>query len=131
MMRIKATEFVVEVPAGKYFMGDPCYAVPDKEWIPLLESCDYFNSTPIGKMSDGREVLGFSTAYGDGTYHDQYGNEFGVDAGMIGLVPVTEKEIKKNKQLVELGTIIDVKFPMTCSCRNGFLTFGKYCIDTN
>jgi len=29
-----------------------------------------------------------STAHGDGTYNDQFGNEYPVDAGLIGIMPI-------------------------------------------
>ena len=46
---MKISKVEVEVPAGKYILGDPCYAVPDSEWMELLESCEFFNS-PIGTI---------------------------------------------------------------------------------
>jgi hypothetical protein len=54
------------------------------------------------------------TAYGDGCYMDNLGNKYGVDAGVIGIVPkcmwkCTEKEIKKR----ELGTVLKIKNELT------------------
>ncbi len=131
-MKIKSTFFVVEVPAGKYFLGDPCYAVADKDWHGLLDSCGYFEDSPIGTIPNtDRKVLAFSTMYGDGSYQDQYGNEYGVDAGMIGLTPLVD-EFDKKQLLESLGLIVEFTRPTKCSNKTeGVLEFGKYSIDTN
>lgn len=117
----------VYVPAGKYVIGDPCYTVPDDDWIKLLESCEYFNR-PVG-ISGGYEVLAFPTAYGDGVYRDQRGNVYPVDAGLIGLVPVEYAQIDEDRfyptQFVEFKTLT--------ACRrdeDGTLVFGDVTIKT-
>ena len=78
------------VPAGTYIVGDPCYSVPDDRWMEWLEAADYTTSThPVLVAElDGQVVVGVSTMYGDGCYAGSDGNEYGVDAGLIGLVPV-------------------------------------------
>jgi hypothetical protein len=126
----------VLVPAGTYFLGDPCYAVPDALWDALLQSCDYFQSRPIGEVN-GHKVLGFNTKYGDGTYVDQDGNEFGVDAGLIGLVP--EALIDKDEMCANYGTDFNkhpglwVEFhkDVVCATDGARLEFGKYRINTD
>jgi hypothetical protein len=118
----------VLVPAGQYVIGDPCYAVPDKDWLPLLETCNYFNS-PIGYVKDGLQkfpVLAFGTKWGDGCYLGTDGNEYGVDAGLLGLVPV---------ELVEdLSEHVVVSFARDTLCiddGSGKLKFGHITIDTD
>jgi hypothetical protein len=126
----------VLVPAGTYFLGDPCYAVPDALWDDLLQSCDYFQSNPIGEVK-GHKVLAFNTKYGDGTYVDQNGNEFGVDAGMIGLVP--EALIDKDEMCANHGKDFNnhpglwVEFhnEVICSTDGSLLKFGTYRINTD
>jgi hypothetical protein len=84
--------FTLTVPAGTYWLGDPCYSVPSDLWIPLLESCDFFN-LPVGTVN-GHKVYASPTAYGDGEYVGSDGYSYPVDAGLIGLVPealVTEE----------------------------------------
>jgi hypothetical protein len=78
----------VIVPAGEYFLGDPSYAVPDDQWHPLLWSWADL-SRPLGHMLDGTYIVAFPTAYGDGVYKDDHGHSYPVDAGLIGLVPIT------------------------------------------
>jgi hypothetical protein len=122
--------FTVEVPAGTYYLGDPCYAVPDHLWHALLLSCDYFEKTPIGEVA-GHKVLSFNTAYGDGTYCDQFGNEFGVDAGMIGLVPLGLFD--EQAFFHEYGckaVIVKFERPTTCTTDGHNLQFGRHLIKT-
>ena len=120
----------VMVPAGQYVIGDPCYAVPDDDWLPLLESCDYFKS-PIGYVKDGIQkfaVLAFGTKWGDGCYRGTDGREYGVDAGLLGLVPV---EIVKDLSEHE-GFIVTFNKPTLCmDDGSGKLRFGHIVIDTD
>lgn len=115
----------VTVPAGEYFVGNPCYAASNDDWDPLLKSCNYFNN-PVGEVK-GIKILAFSTKYGDGTYLGSNGVEYSVDAGLIGLTP---KEYATNyfeEKLNKLGSF--VKFDEDIVCTNdeesGTLTFGN------
>ena len=120
----------VLVPAGQYVIGDPCYAVPDDDWLPLLETCDYFRS-PIGYVKDGIQkfaVLAFGTKWGDGCYAGTDGREYGVDAGLLGLVPV---DIVKDLPEHE-GFIVTFDKPTLCmDDGSGKLRFGNIVIDTD
>ncbi len=126
-MRVINADYEVQVPAGKYWLCDPCYAVPSDLWMDLLNSCEFFER-PIGKVeSDGEvyQVLGFGTAYGDGLYHDQFNNAFPVDAGLIGLTPVG---LCKDEPFGAL--LVEFTDETTCSCYEGVLKFGKHEINT-
>lgn len=121
--------FAVTVPPGDYILGDPCYSVAREDWIPLLEGCDYFTGQPIGSVS-GREVLAFSTQYGDGIYLGSDGNEFPVDSGMIGLVPADLPGLRND---APDGFVHRVRFahPTICTRHDdGLLVFGAIEIDT-
>lgn len=119
------------VKPGTYFLGDPCYAVPDELWMPLLESCEFFEGSSFGTVTkDGKnyEVLGFSTAYGDGCYHGSNGFSYWVDAGLIGLTPV---ELCTDPGFdVTLGTIVTFTESVECTNDNGYMEFGSIIIDT-
>ena len=118
----------VQVPAGEYYLGDPCYFFTHDDWGKVLQSCHTF-SDPIGKSPNGRPVLGFSTAHGDGVYEGSDGFAYGVDAGMIGLIPVDG--ITREKDEVE-RLCNKVKLPAKTICKNnrGRMTFGSIEIDT-
>ena len=80
------------VPAGEYWLGDPCYSVRESDWMPWLEAADFRDEEfVLWAQIPGTEhwVLGLTTQWGDGCYGDEQGNEYGVDAGLIGLVPVS------------------------------------------
>jgi len=117
-------ENTVLVPPGMYVLGDPCYAVPDDEWSDLLHSCNYF-SQPVG-MACGKPVMAFDTAYGDGEYRDNNGFSYGVDAGLIGLVPV---EIAKFG-VYDDSRIVEFSSETLCTNVNGVMNFGVIVIDT-
>jgi len=82
--------FEILVPAGQYYISDPCYIIKDEDWYTLLDSCNFFNN-PIGDIK-GFKCYASSTAFGDGEYFDQNGNSYSVDSGLIGLVPVDYTE---------------------------------------
>jgi hypothetical protein len=97
----------VTMPAGAYWVGDPCYAVQEKNddwWQQWLEDAyggrDGNNVAVLLAEVNGMPVLGINTAYGDGVYEDQSGYDYPVDAGLIGLVPA---ELWKGDQLYTNG----------------------------
>ena len=103
----------IQIPKGRYFLGDPCYAVPNDQWIPWLDRCDFMNeeSSPIfNNKIFGHTVAAFNTVLGDGTYYDQMGRDYSVDAGLIGAtsVDLVGDDPAKIARLNELGRIINL-----------------------
>lgn len=79
-----------ELPAGRYYVGDPCY-VFEKTWDVALELTDCFSQA--FEVKDRTDIPGAGwmaasdTLYGDGCYDSSHmGFKFPVDAGMIGVV---------------------------------------------
>ena len=126
-MQVLPPEVVtVIVPPGKYVLGDPCYVVPGKDWDDLLGSCDYFNH-PVG-LIHGYQILAFSTRWGDGTYCDNRGKKYPVDAGLIGLVPADYAEGYND----QASHIVEFQYNVKCTRdAEGVLTFGGIEIDTS
>lgn len=125
----KATKVITEVimPAGEYWVGDPCYAVKDEDWMPWLESADYMSDPQILIAEIGDfSVLGIGTAYGDGKYKDKDGRSYPVDAGLIGVVPV---EVAQDD--VSGAHKVTFASEFTCSYDNGVITLGSINIDTD
>ena len=128
----------VQVPPGRYYLGDPSYVINAKEdWMYLLESCGYFgakrnakNSGHVGSLPNGVQVLAFSTKYGDGVYLGSDGRQYGVDSGLIGLVP--EAAVDKGATVGGwLGRWIEFDRPTICKAHeNGDLEFGTVLIET-
>jgi len=83
--------------AGEYWIGDPCYAVKDENWSDLINSTGCFGlelekfpsnwQNGLFKYND-QLCFTYQTKYGDGEYYDNKGNEYGVDAGLIGIMPI-------------------------------------------
>lgn len=118
------------LPAGLYWVGDPCYAFDDQAvWMALLESAGIeANPTPRIMEADakGRSFVASGTAYGDGTYFDEHGNEYGVDAGLIGVTPVVAG------QQTPAG-MREVRFdgPFSVEYSDGTIKVGDIEIDTD
>lgn len=119
----------VRLPAGKYYVGDPCYSIPDARWMEWLEAADYMDNPRLLIADlDGHTCVGVGTAYGDGEYAGSDGNSYGVDAGLLGVVP---EAIGKNgstlyaTQLVEFDADFEVRYD------NGKVVLGHIIIDTD
>lgn len=90
-MTLPATE-PVWLPAGDYWVGDPCYFIHEDSWHQWLDAAGTGNRDtpdPLVAAVPGSELVavGVSTAWGDGTYKDDEGHGYGVDAGLLGAVP--------------------------------------------
>lgn len=123
------------VPAGKYWLADPCYIVTGEEWMTYcfaLEAADktaeYTLNSYYADLSDGTKILSFNTRYGDGHYSDQFGTDYYVDSGLLGLVPY---EYKPDYSPTEGGgQLVEFTEETLCFTRDGILTFGNHVIDT-
>lgn len=93
-----------------FFIGDPCY-VFDKLWLGIVDS--YYSLKNLGKKNHtigvNEGTIGMvSTMYGDGGYVGTDGEEYSVDSGSLGIVPleVAELDVYGNAYL---GKVIDFK----------------------
>ena len=83
------------IPAGNYWVGDPCYAfsnnIKPSRWLDWLNDTyvdvDNRNALVIldGKADEMR-IVASGTAHGDGNYRGSDGNYYSVDAGLLGVV---------------------------------------------
>lgn len=120
-----------EAPAGEYFIGDPCYAVPDELWDDILAETGYLglfeSSETMNKPGGGYDgprcgvfefrghfILASNTKYGDGSYMGDDGIEYCVDAGIIGATPIELMDFKKydRKYMEELGSFVKFDKPV-------------------
>lgn len=98
------------LPPGHYYVGDLCYLFEDDEWDSLLTATGDLCSSPKGQYEwKGKKFFSTHTKYGDGEYSDQFGNTYGVDAGLIGCFPVPEGTV------VSRGQVHHFSEPFTCS----------------
>lgn len=101
---------------NKYFIGDPCYALvrsdarDEKAWSDACDSVDWNSTDCRMKFDDGRlHFEAVRTYYGDGTYHDQNRNEYGVDSGSLGFARIDHLDEEKIKSLKECGLIVELE----------------------
>lgn len=122
----------VTMPAGDYYVGDPCYTVPDHLWMTWLEAADYETENILAAEVAGHPVLGIGGFGGDGVYAGSDGNEYPVDAGVLGLVPAAlarEHGVKVRDDLVKLKRFAT---PIKCSLgSDGHVRLGNLVIYTN
>jgi len=126
-----------EFPAGKYYIGDPCYVVPEDKWMSLLDETGFFGLpklVPTGFFDDGvflyngKKCFATSTKYGDGSYeirndYDEYIDSVMVDSGSIAIMPIDALE---NPAVAW----IDIKQSFIVYEDNGIFYFGEFIIDT-
>lgn len=128
------------MPAGTYYVGDLCYVMHD-EWDEVCElTADPVNHSRCidGEftLKDGRRFACYSTMYGDGAYYDQEGREYGVDAGLIGCILLSDIDRQNMSNDICGGNIVKFDHPFyTDGGRwspgwDGVIEFGKVRIMT-
>jgi len=123
----------------RYYVGDLCYVMHD-EWE---EVCDLlFSHDSVGgaegefQLADGRKFFSLSTLYGDGTYRDNFGRSYSVDAGLIGAIKVDDIRDPNFEIVIANGYGHIVEFSSelqdfdVSSDDDGTLRFGPILIDT-
>ena len=125
------------MPAGKYYIGDLCYVMTDKEWEEVCEltapKMGTWGKSTQGEfeLADGRKFTCYDTKWGDGTYYDEIGHSYSVDAGLIGCILVSDIKANKYDNLLDLGAIIEFDEDFATSEHEGKIQFGYIVIDTN
>mgnify|MGYP001000765542 CR=1 FL=1 len=125
------------LPAGTYWIGDPCYTFPNEgnfrgKWNELLEVTEYFTIS-FGELDNGKiKVWADNTAYGDGEYTSSEGHRFGVDSGLLGIIPkeTTDYLGKDVEKLERLGLFKTFDQPFTIQFCDGYFEFGELTILT-
>lgn len=135
-MPVKAT-----LPAGKYYIGDPCYAVPNDGPKSVLwgDICDEMfdgggmNSGPNQSVSNIPGVIFWadSTAYGDGVYFAD-GYEFSVDSGLLGIMPWSTVEFfnRADFSATDSGAVIEFDEPFEIEFHGGRFEINHMVIET-
>jgi hypothetical protein len=110
----------VTLPAGKYYIGDPCYAFSSDLYKKIWgEQFNYSN----GYYTNGTShFVVHGTAYGDGVFKASNQTVFFVDSGSICIASadiVTENE-----------AVYEFKVPVQVFMKNGLFQFNDLEIDT-
>lgn len=116
-----------KLPKGKYFIGDPSVVFSSEKWAKISEACEHFQDDEI-KTFEGLEFWVFTTG-SDGIFCDQNGNEYEVDSGLLGAIPVELIEIPEGE---EHGTMLEVTSDRGFNVEylKGAFYFGNICINT-
>lgn len=129
---------VLTLPPGKYYIGDPCYVI-DTDWDAVLDlhesptkdaiSTGLRPRDPEDKIFEfkGCKLWMHSTAYGDGSYMDQNGNEYGVDSGLLGAIPL---ELIDDADGEIEGRVVDAPNGLVVSYEDGTFYLGDTVIKT-
>jgi hypothetical protein len=143
------SEFAAPLAAGTYLVGDPCYAFDNDNpngdtWMEWLNDAWKDVDANRVRILDGRvrgmRIAASGTEHGDGTFGDQFGNSYGVDAGLIGAVHVgflanlyPSLAGKTDEQLEELTGMKVFQFekPFHVSYEDGVVSVGHVNVDTN
>ena len=117
--------------AGKYYVGDLCYVLHDR-WDEFCELTINGHRVLDGEfnLADGTRFATYTTMYGDGCYQDEQGNEYGVDAGLIGCIRVEDIAPAELTNL-ECGRVVEFAKDFTTFSSGGVISFGGVSIDTD
>lgn len=121
----------VTLPAGTYYVGDPCYCFDHESWRALGAQTNWFADRADGEIA-GRRMAAFGTKHGNGTYADGCGNFYPVDSGLIGAVPVKMIDSESSYgRYRSCGHEVTFEEPVECREANGVIYVGDVAIDTD
>lgn len=116
---------------GTYYVGDPCY-IFDESWDKILNDTEYFEKPLIINNEIG---IAGSTAHGDGCYTDNHGKSYIVDAGLIGVMPISFLNVDNELTIKQIGKyhgmhIVKFDDDFDVEIYNGEFIFGNIVINT-
>jgi len=120
-----------KLPAGEYYIGDPCYVIDSDKWHEFLDPFWALDNNGGIFDFDGYDCCAFYTLYGDGQYEASNGAMLGVDAGMIGAIPLVLCTRGDMSGPGLDGTIVEFHEPFECARDyDGLLHFGNVTVMT-
>ena len=124
------------LPAWKYYIWDPCYAINNNYWQQFVDKTFEKDSQGWSAFFEfyGYNVLLSGTAYGDWCYQDNHWNSYAVDAGLIGILPielVAELDTRMVDDNSQQWLITEFKEEFDCEVSSNWIyQFWDYVIDT-
>ena len=117
--------------AGTYYIGDLAY-VMHPEWDEFCSLTINGHNVLDGEfnLKDGRRFATFTTKWGDGTYKDEQGRTYGVDAGLIGCINVEDITPSELENLKD-GHVVEFVNDFSTFSAGGIIRIGSVCIDTD
>ena len=108
------------LPAGRYYIGDLCYGLPDNIYDYVFGGTVYDSGLYKNEERNDFFFLG-NTYAGDGDYKGSDGFNYSVDSGTIGICPV--ELLSHEGNVKSLGKIYSFKKPVECSVKDGVFKF--------
>lgn len=119
MKQIKAIKATAIKSAQGFYIGDICYVLDDEVYYGVWGKNGYVDGQY--KADNGYAFAVASTMYGDGCYDDDDGNVYGVDAGVLGIVPLElVSDVEKAR---EDGLVVECNGEATMYAREGDFHF--------
>jgi hypothetical protein len=140
------------LPKGRYYVGEPCYVVPDNLWSQVCDlfiydkierkAGDFQTSYPAPDSRDGqiikyKDIPFFvcGTAYGDGCYPVKQNGKtlahLGVDAGLLSIIPSElVKQWGKQADAERLGFSVNISHDFSIKAEGGNFKFAGYSVET-
>lgn len=121
--------------SGEFFVGDLCYVLR-MHWEQVCDTIFENNTGLQGAFELNEETfVSFFTMYGDGRYQDQLGNNYPVDAGLIGTISLESLEklgyTHTFEYLNKMGAVHKYDEDFECSVDGeGCIRFGHITIET-
>jgi len=117
--------------AGTYYIGDLCYVMHDR-WDEFCALTCSGHNVLDGEfnLKDGTRFATFTTRWGDGTYFDEQGNEYPVDAGLIGCINVKDIAASEFGNIVN-GRVIEFVNDFSTFKAGSVIRFGSVAIETD
>ena len=123
------------MPAGRYYIGDLCYVMTDKEWDEFCKLTIVDNDCIQGEFTfeDGRRFATYGTKWGDGVYRSNINSKHSVDSGTIGCMRLNEINIEKlnEEEMEDFGAIVTFDSDFRTGENDGLITFGQVIINTD
>ena len=118
--------------AGTYYIGDLAY-VMHGEWDEFCNLTIVGNKVLDGEfnLADGRRFATFTTQWGDGTYQDQQGREYSVDAGLIGCIALKDIDLINPVNTITGGQVVEFVQAFSTWSAGGEIRIGNILIDTD
>lgn len=107
----------ITLPAGRYWIGDPCQVLTEERYDQLFsEKCE-----ARSRIVDGHQVCLSCVSDGDGFYDCEIGTA-AVESGQIGILPYEMAEKPSNPEMT--GIVIDSLDPVSVRLGDGVHEFS-------
>jgi hypothetical protein len=116
----------VTLPAGKYLIGDLCYR-DDDMWDMMLNTPDGKKGVVENRYEGTTHTFVIlPTQHGDGAYMDQFGKDYYVDSGTIGIMSWSSSPMDTHS-----GRTFDFDGPFQVYKDGSKLVFGSIIVETD